>query len=313
MARPIVVGFDGSDHARDALALGRTMATALDARLVVVCAYTPEEWLWAPGTAEPMDADERERVEVAAEQELSADDRCEFRTVPSPSAAGAIHAAAEAEGAQLIVVGSTHRGSVGQVLLGTVTQQALDAAPCSVLVAPAGAAARSFRLTKIGVGFDDTPQAHDALSVAALLARQVSGELRIIWAAHLVARALPAAFTGYMRPNYLEEVREGIEHRLERAAAPFRDELFVRTEIASGETVAALTASSEHLDVLVLGSRGYGPAKRMLLGSVSRAVLDGARCPVLTVPRGTTTLDEGADTSGEGSAVADPTEPSARV
>jgi nucleotide-binding universal stress UspA family protein len=65
----------------------------------------------------------------------------------------------------------------------------------------------------------------------------------------------------------------------------------VRTKIADGETTAALVESSAHVDLLVLGSRGYGPLKRVLLGSVSRAAVNDARCPVLIVPRGVSTLD----------------------
>jgi hypothetical protein len=45
---------------------------------------------------------------------------------------------------------------------------------------------------------------------------------------------------------------------------------------------------SSHLDLLVMGSRGYGPRLGALLGSVSRRVTWNARCPVLVVPRGST-------------------------
>jgi nucleotide-binding universal stress UspA family protein len=309
MSRPIIVGFDGSERSRDALVLGRTMASALDTRLIIVTAYTPEEWLWAPGTAEPMDADERDRVAAAAQAEMPSDVPYELRSAPWPAAAGALQALAEGERAQLIVVGSSHRGSIGRVLLGTVTQQVLDASPCSVLVAPAGlATAPSIGMRKIGVGFDDSPQAHDALVLAAALARRVGGELRIIWAAHLVGRALPAAFTGYMKPDYFDEVRREVEQRLSEVAATVRDDLFVRAEIASGETVDALLRGSEHLDLLVLGSRGYGPLKRVLLGSVTRAVVKDSPCPVLIVPRGVQGL-EGDDGGGaEGSAITAPAE-----
>ncbi|HEX5308974.1 MAG TPA: universal stress protein [Solirubrobacteraceae bacterium] len=294
MPKPIIVGFDGSEHARDALALGRALAATLQTRLIVVNAYTPEELLWAPGTAEPLDEQGRQRVMDAAEAELSEQDRYELRSVASPSAAGALHAAAESEQAQAIVVGSTHCSALGRVLLGTVTQEALDAAPCAVLVAPAGLAAakRPIRLAKIGVGFDHTPQAYDALAVARSLASRAGGELHIVWAAHLVAKAVPLAFLSYMNPDYFQKLRAEVEERLQQVAAPIRDELTVRTEIASGGTTTALIRHSQKLDLLVLGSRGYGPLERVLLGSVSRAVVNNAHCPVLVVPRGTTTLDE---------------------
>ena len=45
MSQPIVVGFDGSERSRDALVLARELASVLDSDLIVVDAYTPEEWL----------------------------------------------------------------------------------------------------------------------------------------------------------------------------------------------------------------------------------------------------------------------------
>jgi len=293
MSQPIIVGFDGSERGSEALVLGRALAETLAADLVVVIAYTPEQSLWAPGTAEPIDANEREQVVKRAEAALSDFGRLEVRTVASPSAAGALHVEAERERAKVIVVGSTHRGPMGRLLLGTVTQEVIDAAPCAVAVAPTGlGTGRALRFSKVGVGFDDTPAAYDALEVARFLAHAAQAELHLIWAAQLVARALPLAATGYLQPNYYAEVRAGVEERLERAAAPIREDMVVRTSIVGGGTTDALLEQSDHLDLLVLGSRGYGPVQRVLLGSVSKSVVNAARCPVLLVPRGIRTLDE---------------------
>jgi nucleotide-binding universal stress UspA family protein len=292
MSLPIVVGFDGSERGRDALALGRALALTLSTRLIVVVAYTPEQWLWAPGTAEPLGADEREEILGKARAALAGFDRVEFRTTPSPSAAGALQAEAERENAQVIVVGSSHRGTLGRMLLGTVTEEVLDAAPCAVAVAPAGLAERELHFSKVGVGFDDSPAAHDALAVGHVFARRAGAEVRLVWAAHLAARALPLAAVSYMDADYFAEVRAGVEDRLETVAAPVRAEIPVLTEIVPGETAEALAKESEDMDLLILGSRGYGPLARVLLGSISRRVVNHARCPVLVVPRGARTLED---------------------
>jgi nucleotide-binding universal stress UspA family protein len=292
--RPIIVGFDGSDHGCDALVLGSGLARAFSTGVIVVTAYTPEQWLWAPGTAEPMDADERRRLVERAEAAVAIDgQRVEFRSVPSPSAAGALHAEAEREGAQIIVVGASHRGTIGRTVLGTVTQGVLDAAPCTVAVAPPGLMGlRHLRFSKVGVAFDDSPSGREALQVAHVLAARAGAELHLLWAAHLTARALPLAATSYMNPEYLEQVRAGVAERLEQAAAPLRGDVFVRTHILRGETSNALAEQSDHLDLLVLGSRGYGPLRSVLLGSISRRVINEARCPVLVVPRGVRDLGD---------------------
>jgi nucleotide-binding universal stress UspA family protein len=298
MSRSIVIGFDGSEHGCDALALGRALARTLASRIVVVIAYTPEEWLWAPGTAEPMSRDERERLVGLAQSTFSDEDRVEFRSVASPSAAGALHVEAERERAQIIVVGASHRGTIGRVLLGTVSRGVLDASPCPVAVAPPGLAAkRETGFASVGVGFDDTPAARDALAVAHSFARRAGAELRLLWAAHLATRALPLAFTSYLNPDYFQQVRAEVEDRLERAAIPIRADVPVRAEIVPGDTAAALVKESERLDLLILGSRGYGPLGSVLLGSVSRSVVEDARCPVLVIPRGVRSLDDAAHAS----------------
>jgi nucleotide-binding universal stress UspA family protein len=302
--QPVLVGFDGSAHAGDALALGSALAEALSTRLVVVSAYTPEELLWEPATAEPLSDAERDGIKAQAEAAVSDLGDVEMRFTPSPSAAGALLAEAERERAQIIVVGATHRGPVGRLVLGTVTQGVLDAAPCAVAVAPAGLASKGrIRFARVGVGFDDTSEAREALDVARSFAGRVQAELRLMWAAHLTARALPLAFASYVMPDYLEQVRSEVEGRLDRAAAPIREELEVRTQIVGGDTTEALVQESESLDLLVLGSRAYGPIERVLLGSVSRRLLNEARCPVLIVPRGVT-ADGGTPERAEAAALA---------
>ncbi|MGH2973909.1 MAG: universal stress protein [Solirubrobacterales bacterium] len=55
---------------------------------------------------------------------------------------------------------------------------------------------------------------------------------------------------------------------------------------SGGPPAEVLVEHSQQLDLLVLGSRGYGPVKSVLLGSVSSHVLRNAQCPVLVAPRG---------------------------
>jgi len=52
-----------------------------------------------------------------------------------------------------------------------------------------------------------------------------------------------------------------------------------------GDPLTLLRDASADLDLMVLGSRGYGPVRTLLLGSVSRAVVRDAACPVVVVPR----------------------------
>ena len=54
--------------------------------------------------------------------------------------------------------------------------------------------------------------------------------------------------------------------------------------ILTGNVVDVL-AELDEVDVLFCGSRGYGPARRVLLGGVSSQLVRQARSPVIVVPR----------------------------
>jgi nucleotide-binding universal stress UspA family protein len=70
-----------------------------------------------------------------------------------------------------------------------------------------------------------------------------------------------------------------------------------------GDAAEFLVAASENVDLLVCGSRGYGPARAVLLGGVSRRVASEAHCPVIVLARGAETglealVDEQAVATG---------------
>jgi nucleotide-binding universal stress UspA family protein len=54
---------------------------------------------------------------------------------------------------------------------------------------------------------------------------------------------------------------------------------------------SVIASASEGLDLLLMGSRGYGPLGRVLLGGVSSKVIREAGCPVLVTPRSSTDID----------------------
>ena len=70
------------------------------------------------------------------------------------------------------------------------------------------------------------------------------------------------------------------------AVADAPDVRDVRVDVEFGEPEVSLVDLSRHLDLLVMGSRGYGPTRAVLLGGVSRRVSAEAACPVLIIPRG---------------------------
>ena len=69
--------------------------------------------------------------------------------------------------------------------------------------------------------------------------------------------------------------------------AELAGDLDAEIEIVVDEPVRALVAASARVDLLVMGSRGLGARRAVILGSVSRKLVDQAACPVLVIPRGT--------------------------
>jgi nucleotide-binding universal stress UspA family protein len=74
---------------------------------------------------------------------------------------------------------------------------------------------------------------------------------------------------------------------LKEAAAAYATQMDVSAELLEGNPADALEAHSRDLDLLVLGSRGYGPLRAVLAGSVSLALMRSAETPIVITPRGT--------------------------
>jgi nucleotide-binding universal stress UspA family protein len=68
--------------------------------------------------------------------------------------------------------------------------------------------------------------------------------------------------------------------------ATLGDDVEVEVDAFLEDPADSLIRVSEHLDLLVCGSRGYGPLRAVLLGGVSRRVAAEASCPVIVLPRG---------------------------
>lgn len=277
----IIAGFDATDQARDALQLAGSLARALDARLIVASAieYGPEPVLGRDGYEGYDEARTAhyERVFEQARRELG-ELEFEARELQDTAAHG-LNDLAEHERADLLVIGSTHHGSFGRVLAGTVAGRLLHGAPCSVLVAPRGWS-REGRdgVGLIGVGYDGSDEARSALAVATELASALGAGVRLITVAPLIGPREEDAVAEARRPAWAEILAQGAE--------AVGEEVEAEPVLRQGREATELALQGVELDLLVVGSRAYGPLRRTLLGSVSAELVRTAPCPVLVVPRG---------------------------
>ena len=196
----------------------------------------------------------------------------------------ALQALAEKGEADLVVLGSTHHATFGSVSPGSVAEHLLHGAKCRLMIAPKGYAEQDHshdRLRVMAVGYDGMAESQAALDEAATLARKFGASMRVIGVMTPVPPmgAAAAAQAG-------AEAGPDFQTRLHRAVAELEPELRALPVIERGDPVRKLLDAAEMgVDLLVLGSRGFGPMMRLLIGSVSSRVIRGAPCPVLVVPR----------------------------
>lgn len=204
--------------------------------------------------------------------------------VEKGSPADALLALAERGEADLIVLGSTHRAHVGSVAPGSVAEHLLKGARCRLIIAPKGygqADHSEDRLRVVGVGYDGMAESHAALGEAAKLAAKFGASMKVIGVATPVP-AMGAAAAAQAGP----EAGPDFQSRLHDAAGELPSELRALPILERGHPVdKLLEQAGMGLDLLVLGSRGFGPVMRLLVGSVSSQVIRAAPCPVMVVPR----------------------------
>jgi len=271
-----LVGVDGSPFGRDAVALASRLL-ADGGRLTLVHVH--------PGLLHPFHAvtpgfldEEREASEKLLLQERErAGVEAELVSAVGASPAGTLHEQAEERGADLLVVGSAHRGVLGRVMLGDDSRRALNGAPCAVAIAAKAYAEAPRPLARVGVGYNDSPESHTALEAARAIAAHADGTVHA-----LEVISIPTyAWTGMMSPSVGQE----IDTVLQEANDRMRALVGVDGRAAYGLAGEELAAFSDHLDLLVVGSRSYGPFKRLVLGSTSDYLERHARCSLLVLPR----------------------------
>ncbi|MGC3995218.1 MAG: universal stress protein [Propionicimonas sp.] len=137
---PIVIGFDGSDFAAEALRKGLWLASKLGAPARVVRAWTisnaPRPRTWEPGYVPPVDDFAAAVLEQLKDQTAAI--VAEFPGVDvayeAPHGAAGRELIRASEGARIVVVGTRGLGGFSGLLLGSVSDQVVEHAPCDVLV-----------------------------------------------------------------------------------------------------------------------------------------------------------------------------------
>jgi nucleotide-binding universal stress UspA family protein len=297
MTGPIVVAVSAGEPGHEAVALGVGMARVLHAPLVLAgVGVTPASigpsvvpgWTPAYPSAAALLDDVRDAVSGFCA--LVPDDvPCGVEAVTAATVVDGLDGLAARHEAALLIIGASHLGPATRSLRGDIALGCLRHASCPVLVVPDADRRRaSGRAPKhIGVAWDRSPEAADALALAIELADRAGADVRVL---HVVEPP-----TGLTRP-YLDadayaqlhaDERAQAQRDLEHVAALAGRRVPASGVVREGLVAAELEALTQDVDLLVVGSRRRGPLRRVALGSTSEAAVHHAHCPLLIVPRGT--------------------------
>lgn len=291
----VLVAFDGSATATDAVALVNAIAWPTDSVLRVVSVIEPmllptSAAMYrgaglAPDVDEAITSYTHETLQVAVER-LRSHDRAVQGEVLRGRAASAIVDDARDFRADLLVVGSRGHGTIASLLLGSVSSEVVDHAGRPVLVA------RTTDLARVVFATDGSPSAEAAELMLSDWSIFAELPIRVVSVADIArpwATGIAPTMYGQALHAYDAEVRESkVEHEgiARDAAMRLRESgRMADAEARAGDAAEEIIAvvEREGADLVVLGSRGRTGLARLLLGSVARNVLSGSTASVLIV------------------------------
>ncbi|WP_285734577.1 universal stress protein [Nocardiopsis sp. ATB16-24] len=287
----VVVGVDGTSTSRAALVWAAEEAGRRGIPLRIVHGLGMPVVIGAYGASGRVAVDElREAghglLTESAEYVRRARPEVEATTVLAPEDAPAV-LLNEAHGDDLLVVGSRGLSGVRAIMLGSVGVRASSHAPCPVVVVPDLERPPPPR-GRVVVGVDGSRSSRRALRFALRQALVVGAEVVVVNSWQV------APSTGSKGPN--DDARALHEETFDRQseeviAGLLADVVDDRTELleisavrTQADPVDALLEAANEADMLVVGSRGRGGVRGLVMGSVSQGVLRGAPVPVAVLP-----------------------------
>lgn len=205
----------------------------------------------------------------------------------------------ESRTAHMMVVGSRGSGGFAGLLLGSVSTAVAAHGHCPVVVVPQGPVAVSSEAARpVVVGVDGSAVSLRAVDLAFDQASRLEVPLVAIhaWKAPAVVGSIPTVHAWELpgavglvpeaMPEQVEEQRTVEKALLAESLAGHADrypDVEVRASVRLGAPAEVVLAAARDAQLLVVGSRGRGGFRGLLLGSVSQSVLHRARCPVVVV------------------------------
>ncbi|MGV8964827.1 MAG: universal stress protein [Cellulomonas sp.] len=290
---PVVIALDGSLHSARTLRWGVAEATMRGAPVLLIRAYREPrelaEWSWYPLVGEDLglDAEVKRYLDDQFDRVSARNPHLTVRTrVLSGPEVPAIRQVSEE--AQLLVVGA--RGHAASLRIGSLSGHLAAHARCPVAVVRGEDNDARLTQAPVVVGIDGSPASVAAADAAAVEAMMRAVPLVVVHARPTIANpngrgmpALPPLATSHVDENDpTHKAAADLTARL-RARHPNLD---ARLELVDDDPVHALVGAARGAQLLVVGSRGLGAFRGMLLGAVSNEVVREASTTVLVLHGG---------------------------
>ena len=284
MFRTIVVGHDGTRSGDKALDLALQLRPR-GGRLVLVGVHPFSPYTLDHEGPGPLIESTRAALGAAlaraAEEAISPGVAYRCKTVAADSVPRALRDVAADEAADLLVVGPSHRRRAVHARHHTTGQRVLHDAPCAV----AAATRRSRPIVRLGVAFDGSPESERAYEAACRLAREVGAQV-VLFSAAEPAIVVEAGVAVPLDPEVEASARRQTEDLLAEAAERGPADVPVSWQALVGAPTEVLPRIAlPDVDLMFTGSRGKGPLRRVVLGSVSNALIGYDEVPVIVMPR----------------------------
>ena len=282
----IVVGVDGSAESDAAVRWASREAALHQVSLRLVHVVNPLVTSWPMGPMQGNVTDwQQDNASHVLEQARKTVESCiaepQFRDVHTEVLQSAVvPSLVDAAGQdQLIVVGNRGIGAVGRALLGSVSAGLVHHAQCPVAVVHADHLPPADSAAPVLLGIDGSPASEAAIAVAF---EEASRRCVDLVALHAWSDVAVFPILGMDWREYEDQGREILGERL----AGWQQEypaVRVQRRIVCDQPAHWLIRESEHAQLVVVGSHGRGGFASMLLGSVSSAVAQSVRVPVIVV------------------------------
>jgi len=188
----------------------------------------------------------------------------------------------EKEQVDLMVAGTRGMGDFRRMILGSVSTNLLNNAPCPVLVVRKRISQVEPQIRKMLVATDGSKFASRAVELAVSVAKKLNADLTIVHVIYVAS----IAYGGMISPELYKDLRKDADEIISKASEVAKENgVSAATKIIDENRgpVWAITKFSEDggFDLIVVSTRGLGGLKKLFLGSVANGIAHYAKCSVL--------------------------------